>query len=341
MLITMVFHVQILQLLNCPEEAWSEAVNYMMITALGMPFIYGYNAVSGVLRGMGESQRPLLFVVVAATINIFLDLFLVVVIPMQAAGTAIATVASQIGAFVAAYLYMYKRREQFDFKLSFSYFKVDKPALRIILKLGIPQLVRSITVHGCMLWVKANVNSFGLLSSSTYSIGNKIEKFVLLFEQGVTSAAGAMIGQNLGARKQDRVRKTIMATLLFALALTTVGAVLFLTIPTQLYRVFTVDQDVCQLGIVFLRIMTFGCFVTTISGTFKALATGAGAVKLCFMLGIMDGVSRVVIDLILTMGLGMGVEGFYWGDALCELVTFAMAFTYFISGKWKTPETAD
>lgn len=333
---TFVFRIQILHALNCPEEAFSPATSYMLITALGMPFIFGYNAVCGLLRGMGESQRPLMFVAVAATVNIFLDVLLVAVFHMGAAGTAIATVCSQMGSFLAAYLFMYHRREQFDFKVSFSYFKVDKEAMRIILTLGIPQLVRSIAVHGSMIWVKANINSYGLIYSSTYSIGNKIEKFVLLFSQGVTSASGAMIGQNLGAKKQDRVRKTLLTTLTVTLCIAAVGICLFLTIPRQLYLLFTIDTAVADFGVTFLRIMCVGCVVTTVAGTFKALATGSGAVKLCFMMGIMDGVCRILVSLLFLYVLHQGPQSFYWGAALCEFVPFLMCFTYFISGKWKT-----
>ena len=107
----------ILNLLNCPQEAMGQAEAYMIITALGMPFIFGYNAVCGVLRGMGESRRPLTFIIIAAVINVILDIILVAVFHMDAAGTAIATVLAQVGAFAASFAYMYRHKEQFDFEL--------------------------------------------------------------------------------------------------------------------------------------------------------------------------------------------------------------------------------
>lgn len=94
--VTIVFCDPILTVLNCPAEAWSQAKSYMIITAIGLPFIFGYNAVVGVLRGMGESKRPLIFILVAAAVNIILDLLLVAVFKMDAAGTAIATAASNL-----------------------------------------------------------------------------------------------------------------------------------------------------------------------------------------------------------------------------------------------------
>ena len=104
--LTVIFNNQILTLLNCPQEAWSQAQAYMIITVIGMPFIFGYNAVCGVLRGMGESKKPLFFISVAAVTNIILDILLVAVFKLEAAGTAIATVMAQLGSFIAAFTLM-------------------------------------------------------------------------------------------------------------------------------------------------------------------------------------------------------------------------------------------
>lgn len=108
MLAAIVFSLPILHTLNCPGEALSQARTYMIITALGYPFVFGYNAVCGILRGMGESKRPLYFISVAAVINIGLDIFFVAVLGMQADGTAIATTLSQVGSFVASFRYLWK-----------------------------------------------------------------------------------------------------------------------------------------------------------------------------------------------------------------------------------------
>lgn len=122
--VPILFWRPILALLNCPEEAIAQARNYMVICSFGMPFIFGYNAICAVLRGMGESKRPLEFVAVAATVNVFLDILLVAIIPLEAAGTAIATVASQIGSCVAAFIYLCRHKENFDFELKLSYFSM-------------------------------------------------------------------------------------------------------------------------------------------------------------------------------------------------------------------------
>lgn len=329
------FHNQVLGMMNCPEEAWQQATEYMVITALGLPFVFGYNAISAVLRGMGESKRPLIFVSIAATINIFTDILFVAVFKMEAAGTAIATVLSQIGSCAAAFYYLYKHKETFDFELSTRFFRIRWEPLRKIMKVGIPQLVRSFAVHGSMLWVKSHINVYGLVPSSTYSIGNKIEKFMNVFVMGVDGAAGAMIGQNLGAKKPERVGKVLWYTLACNMSVAVVVIGVFLTMPKQLFAMFTTDVEVIEFGVTFLRIMSVGMVVVAFSGCFKTIATGVGDAFLCFVLGILDGVCRVLVCLLFFHVFKQGVQSYFWGAAFCMLVPGIVSFTYYITGAWK------
>lgn len=329
------FHGFLLNMLHCPSEAYSEAGKYMMITAIGMPFVFGYNGIAAMLRGMGESRKPLLFIAVAATVNIFADLFLVVVIPLGAAGTAIATVLSQIGSFTAAFIYMYKNRQTFDFELKLSYFKIRVNALRRILMMAVPQLIRSFCVQGSMLWVKSQVNVYGMVSSSTYTIGNKIEKLTQVFVTGVDGAAGAMIGQNIGAKKLDRVKKVIWYTLMCNFIVAAIVVVMFLGIPDALYSLFTNETNVIEFGRTYLRIMSLGILVVAFSSCFKSIATGSGAAMLSLFLGIMDGVGRILACLIAFYVFHQGVQSYFWGAAFCMLIPGIMSLVYFLSGRWK------
>ena len=335
-LVPVIFHAQILSALNCPDEAYLGARDYLIITSCGMPFIFGYNAICAILRAMGESKQPLVFVTVAATANIFLDVLFVAVFKMEAAGTAIATVGSQLGSFAAAFLYMYRHREQFDFELKLSYFKIEWKHLNIMLKLGIPQMIRSIFVRFSMIWVKAGINSFGLVASATYSIGNKLERLVDVFFNGFTQAGSAMVGQNIGAKKHDRVKKVIYYVLLFSASLGAVGSVLFMKIPRPLFSLFTKDAEVIEAGVAYLMIMAVGCFIHSLASSFKCMANGVGAVGLAYAIGILDGVSRIIVCLVTVNVFSMGLYGYFWGAALCHLLPGLVSFGYFISGKWKT-----
>ena len=325
----------ILVALNCAPEAMGQARAYLIITAIGLPAIFGYNAVAGVLRGMGESKRPLMFIIIAAVVNIFLDLMLVVVIPLEAAGTAIATAASQLASFIAAFIYMYKRREQFGFEMKLSYFKLDKTSVSVILKLGIPQAVRTILVRFSMIWVNANINSYGAVASGTNGIGNKLQKFLEIFSQSMSQASGAMIGQNLGAKKYDRARKTVYIALVSSLvvALIIVGVVLLW--PYALFGIFTSDPDVLALGVDYLHIMIVHFIVSAIISAYQSMVIGSGNAPLNFAIGILDGVvCKIGFSLIFVNVMGMGVYGYFWGTALSRVLPMCICMIYFYSGAW-------
>ena len=338
-LITILFSDQILHILNCPTEAgaWEQAKSYMIITALGFPAIFGYNAVVGILRGMGESKRPLIFIIVAAIINIVLDLFLVVVIPMEAAGTAIATAASQYGSFIAAFYFLWKKRDKFDFELKLSYFKMDGRILKILIRLGIPQVTRSLLVRFSQLWVNSSANSYGMLVSTTNGIGNKLQKFLEVFIQGVDTASAAMVGQNLGAKKTERAGKVTLNTWTATLSCAVVISILCVLIPEQIFGIFTNDAEVRALGATFLQIMIVHFFASATTGAFQAMVTGCGFVELGFIIGVLDGVvCKVGLSALFAYGFGMGYLGLFWGVACSRILPAFVCIAYYLSGKWKT-----
>lgn len=331
------FHRGVLGLLNCPEEAMMQAASYMIITALGYPFIFGYNAVCGILRGMGESKRPLFFILVAAVVNILLDLLLVVVFHMEAAGTAIATVASQAGSFIAAFIFMWKKRERFDFELKLSYFKIDKKIMLVLVRLGIPQVVRTMFVRFGMLWVNSSANAYGLVVSATNSVGNKLQKFLEVFVQGIDTASASMVGQNLGAKKTDRAGKTTICTWIAATVCAGFSALLCVFFPHQIFGIFVKDEAVIELGAVFLKIFIIHFFASAFVGSFQAMVTGCGFVELGFAIGILDGViCKIGLSVLFMNVFQMGYLGLWWGVACSRILPGFICLGYYLSGKWKT-----
>lgn len=325
----------ILELMNCPAEALSQAESYMLITCIGFPFMFEYNAIIGVLRGMGESRRPLIFILISALVNIGADYLLVMVIPLQAAGTAIATVLAQFCACAAAFLYMLKYKEKFDFEPRLSYFKLDGESTAVLVKLAVPQIARSLMVRFSMMWVNAKVNSFGLTVSATNSIGNKIQKFLESFITGIDTACGAMIGQNLGARKIQRCRRIIWTTLACCEAVAVVLCFISLTFPRQIFRLMTTDEAVIKMGVRYLQIICFHFLISSFTATFQSMVTGCGFVSLGFVLGILDGVvCRIGISLFFYYVLNAGYESYWWGTAFARVLTGLVCFWYFLSNKW-------
>lgn len=326
----------LLNLLNCPQEAMSEAIAYLRITAFGIPFIFGYNGVCGVLRGMGESKKPLLFILIAATVNIFLDLLLVAVFHMGTAGTAIATVLAQIGACVAAFVYLYLEKEQFGFEWKLSYFRIRKEAAVILLRLAVPRIFQSCCIRFSLLWCNSNINSYGMTASATNSIGNKLQKISTTVLTAIDTGSGAMIGQNMGAKKTDRVKKIVLSTLTVTLTAATAASLLAVLFPRELFGIFTKDAGVMEMGVTYLRIMVITFYSAALLGTFQAVVTGVGFASFGFVIGMLDGVvCRIGFSLFFVSVMKWGVVSYFMGHAMARLIPFVLSFLYYVSGRWK------
>ena len=337
MVFSFVFCVPFLNMLNTPGEAMSESYNYMMIASLGIPFVFGYNAVCAILRGMGNSRRPLMFVIIAATANIFMDLLMVVIFKLGAGGTAIATVIAQFASFVAAAVYLYRRREHIGIEFNLKSFRIKKEPLRVIVRLGVPMTLHAFFIHISQLYCKSHINAYGLVASATNSVGNKINRFANIIMNGFTQGAGAVIGQNIGARKHDRVKKTVYTALTLAYSMCAVNCVLALTVPRMFFLIFTNTPEVIELGVEFMKISVCTFILSAWMGPFGGVVSGSGNARLSFIAGLLDGVVlRISISLVLAYTFDMGIIGFFWGDSLARLAPGILNSVYFFSGRWRT-----
>lgn len=334
---SMIFCRELLMLINTPEEAFWSAYDYMMITAVGIPFIYGYNALCSVLRGMGESKRPLLFIIVAASINIVLDLLFVAVLDMGAAGTAYATIIAQIVSCIMAMVFLYKKKEHFYFDFKLKSFAIHKEQLMIILRLGIPKVIQQVCIHMTQLYCNAQVNSYGIVESAVNSVGNKVVRLVNIMATSIDTGAAVMVGQNLSAKKYDRVKKVVLTGLTLGLGLCVINCTLAVAAPRFLFGIFSNDPDVIEYGVVFMRIAIFTFILAIPQGAFGAVITGSGNAALSFVIGILDGIIlRLVISLVFANTLNMGVVGYFYGNSLPRIAPAVIGAVYFFSGKWKT-----
>lgn len=336
-ILCMIFCRTFLNWLNCPPEAMDQAYSYMMIVSLGLPFIFGYNTICGILRGMGESKRPLLFITIAAVSNIVMDLLLVAVFRLEAAGTAIATIIAEFASFLASAIYLYKRRKEFELDLSKAALKVHKEHAGVLLKVGLPLAAQSAFIHFTQLICSAQINTFGLVPSAANSIGNKIQKLINILCNSITAGSGAMIGQNIGAQKYDRVTKIVYTTLALSGAVSLLAMAIAFFLPRQTYRLFTQDVDVIEMGVYYMYVCILTFAFSAIQGSYQAVITGTGNARLGFWAGLLDGVIlRLGISFALAYLFDMGIYGFFWGNSLARLGPISVSLIYYYSGKWKT-----
>lgn len=327
----------LIRLLSVPEEAKAYAHDYSFVYYLGMIPVFGYNAVSSVLRGMGDSKRPFLFIAIAATTNIVLDLLFVGPLKMECLGAALATVISQTISFIIAVIYLYRRKEAFGFDFKLKSFKIDRRELAAILKLGFPLSIQSVAVSVSMLFIARFINTYGVVASAATAVGNKITLLATICTAAMSTAGNSIVAQNFGAKKLDRVSKTLGCILIVCLVFTMLLAAVFAIMPEKVFSFFDKDPEVLALARTYVPSCAIGLLGFATRAASMAFINGIGHSKLSFAAGFIDGIiARIGLSLLLGISMGMGIQGFWLGSALAGNVIGIIALVYYCSGKWKT-----
>lgn len=328
---------QLLHLMNTPVEAYSEALGYATVSIVGLVFIYGYNMVSALLRGMGDSKHPFIFISIAAVLNVILDIVFVMLIPLGSAGAALATVISQGISFLLCAVFLYRNREEFGFKISFNnFFHIDKDMLLSLTKLGIPMAIKSTAIHFSKLFVNSWINSYGVAVSAFAGVANKISSISNLISNSVNTAGSSMVGQNIAARKFERVPKIVFTISVVTLAIAIILSAVILAFPAQVFRLFTSDADVIAVGMQYLFTAVMIFFGSACRAPMNALINGSGNYKINFVTAILDGiVLRIGLSVLFGLVLKMDYIGFWLGDAFAGFTPMFIGIVFMISGKWK------
>ena len=332
-----VFHGGILELMNTPQAAWDEAVGYLVICSCGMVFIYGYNALCAILRGMGESKLPMLFIAVASLVNVVLDLVFVGALHWGASGAAAATVIAQGVAFfsAAAFLFRHKEAVQFDFRLRS--FAVDREQLGALCRLGIPSVVQQFLITISITFVNAQVNAFDVTASAVDSVGGKLNMVANIITGAISTATATMIAQSFGARKMDRVKHAFRACMVICMIWWVDLSACYLLFPRQIFGMFTTDEQVLALAPTYLRYAVIWLLALCSMDAPFALVQGVGYASFNLIVGLLDGVAAR-IGLSMLLGHFMGLTGFWLGSGLAGFVTTIAMGIYYLTGRWETRE---
>ena len=333
----LIFKNLLLTLLNTPAEAMRDAKEYMLWCCLGIPFTYGYGSLCAVLRGMGDSKRPMYIIAIAALTNVALDILLVYSFGMRAKGAAIATAAAQLMSFLFALVYLYRRRESFGFDFRRESFRVDGPILRTVVSLSAPLAFMSVAITISMMFINAWVNAYGVIASAVSGIGSKLYSVVNIVTQSMQTADATVTGQNIAARRIDRVKKAIYICTGICLAYWAVISALSLVFPKQLFGLFSNDPEVLAMAPSYMLISVVMYLSFATMAPALGFISGVGNVRLNFIISIADGVAaRIGLGLLLAVTFGMGLHGYWWGSALAGFVSTIGGWIYFFSGKWES-----
>lgn len=330
----------IFKLMNIPVESYDMAVEYLVICAAGLVFTAGYNMVSAVLRGMGDSKRPLLFIVIASVVNLVLDLLFTGVLGWGVAGAAWATIIGQAVSFIFSVWYLYKRREEVGFDFKLKSLALDKTCSSLIIRLGTPMAIQLGFINVSMLFVNSIVNDISVVASATFGVGMRIDDIVNKISQGIQHAATPMISQNIGAKETGRAKKTVYWALIYSAGLTVFFMTLYVIFGKELFMLFDKNPEVHKMSGEFIRAILWMFPAFAVMRGSGAFIQGIGHAKLCMVLAMLDGVVlRIGLSYLFGIVFGWGFFGFVLGYGLAPYGYAIPSIIYFLSGKWKKRKT--
>jgi len=335
--LSFVFREGILRLMNTPPEAFDGALAYSLVCMAGLVFIYGYNIVSAVLRGMGDSKHPFIFISIAAVLNLVLDIVFVMGLDMGPGGAALATVISQGVSFVSCAVFLSCRRREFELDIRPADFACwDRAMLVDLVRLGLPMAIKSASIQISKLFVNSWINSYGIAVSAFAGIANKLSSVANLVSNAMNTAGSTMVGQNIAAGEYGRVKRILLSLAMITLSVAAVFSSVIILFPQQVFSVFTRDAAVLEIGGGYVPIAVMLFAGAAMRAIMNALINGSGDYRMNFATAILDGiVMRIGLAVLLGLVLDMKHYGFWLGDALAGFTPFFIGLWFYFSGKWK------
>ena len=289
----LVFSKGALELMGTPEDVIGLSTLYMRIYFMGMPFFMLYNYGAAILRAVGDTKRPLYFLIIAGVINAGLNMVLVIVFGLGVAGVGIATVFSQMVSCVLVLTCLC--RTEGSYKLSFSKLSMKGYYLKQIFQVGIPAGIQSTVINFSNALLQSSVNSFGSTARADYTAANNILGFLYVSINSVTQACMSFTSQNFGVGKYKRMDRVLIDCMILSVGTALVlgcGAYFF---GAEILQIYTEEADVIQCGVEILSITTVPYFLCGIMDLFPGALRGMGYSAVPMVLSIIGTVGRRVL----------------------------------------------
>ena len=332
-----IFSRDFLIMINTPSEVLEEATAFLRIYSYGIMFLFGYNAIAAVSRGVGDSKAPMLIVLVTSILNSVADLVLIGFFGMGLRGAAWSSTIAIILSFIMAAVHLGRQTDLF--RVTRAAFRIDGGLLFRVLKVGVPCAIQSSIFGMSILLVTSRINAYGVEASAVAGLGSKIDSVILLPLNALAAATAAMMAQNLGAGEIKRVRQTLYSALGYGYGFAIAAFVTAQLIPGPLFRLITGDPAAIELGAVYLRWISYNYLFVTALLTFNSVAIGAGNTVYPLCTTIMNGfVFRVPIALFFEQTLGFGLAGVFMGLGFANIGGMIAGFIYYRLGLWARPK---
>jgi putative MATE family efflux protein len=323
----------IFRLINLPEDVIPQAVTYFNVYLVGMIFFFGYNGISSVLRGLGDSKTPLYFLIISTVMNMILVMLFVAVFKWGVAGAAWATVISQAGAFFTGVIYLNRTHEVV--KLNSLKLVFDRAIFKKSMMIGLPTGLQQTFVSLGMLAIMRIVNDFGTNVIAAYSVAGRLDSLAGMPAMNFGAALSTFVGQNLGANKPERVKQGLTATFRMSGALALFTSLVVIVFRRSLMGLFTSDAAVIDIGSEYLVIVSsFYLFFSTMF-VIGGVMRGAGDTIVPMFITLFS-LWAIRIPAAWIMSRYFGVDGIWWSIPVAWFIGMILSYLYYLKGNWKS-----
>lgn len=324
----------VLQWVGTPSDVMESSVLYLRIYFLGILSVMVYNMGSGILRAVGDSRNPLYFLIVSSVTNIILDMLFVIVFHMGIAGVGWATLIAQTISAVLTMLLLMRTKEEYQVKLK--HIRFHKHMLYEIVRLGLPSGLQNAIVSFSNVIVQSNINSFGSLAMAGCGSYTKIDGFAILPVMSYSMALTTFTGQNMGAKKYDRVKQGAKTGILMSVITIVCISALLLMLGPNVLAIFSSDPTVINYGLYMMHVLAPGYIFLAISHAFNGIIRGAGitTVPMIVMVTCWCGLRMAWILTSVPLFHDIGVV--FMGWPLTWIASALWLFLYYRKGKWMT-----
>ena len=322
----------ILRWMQTPESVLDSSVLYFRIYFAGVLTTVMYNIGSGIYRALGDSKRPVYFLIIATLINVVLDLLFVAVFHMGIAGAAIATVISQAVSMVLVFYTM--MREDTVYRVSWREIRIHRRFLRQIIAIGLPSGIQNGIVSLSNVVVQSNINSFGDVAMAGCGAYNKLDGFALLPAGSFSLALSTFVSQNIGAKQYDRAKKGAAFGLIAAMVISELAGVFIYFTAPQLVGFFNDDPEVIRYGVLMARNIVFAYALVAYSNAMAGVLRGAGLSRVPMFVMVGCWCVLRVIWIQIMVPLTQDIRVVFWSYPITWTVSVTILTIYFFKVDW-------
>lgn len=272
MIFGIIFSPKLLNLMGVPQDIYNYALTYMRVYFCGLIPSMIYNVGTSVLRAVGDSKRPLLFLMIACISNVTLDLLFVSAFKMEVLGVALATIISQLVTAILTLIVLNNSDDCYHYSLK--EFGFDIGLLKNVFKIGLPSGINSVLYSVSNLFIQVVINGFGTNTIAAYTAVGKIDAVFWNFDNAFGIATMTLVGQNYGAQKKDRVKKSIASSFILEGIGTVIISLVCFFFGAWILRIFTADKEVINIGLTILKFLSLSWWlfvpIEVISSSAKA-----------------------------------------------------------------------